>query len=419
MGAIWRMSLQTHYERDAAKSGKVVAAKWREIWKEVQAVTCCGKNESDRNIELSAKMVQNFVLALSWRQIWIDNSSTVSLAYYEIPDTYSTDAGDAGDEIAQREQALCLALQGWVHEVMNYMQSWMLANFEEALLGVSAGVATAAALTGLAYWPIIAMVSIPGALAVTIFLELSRTEYRDYIICRMFDNLAGQDPDTRADWDAALDADPNPRPEPQTIAQDVARDLIETYLRSQINNLDNYLMFAGQLGTAMDIARAGAIECKCAGEFEHEFMGGYGLQSLDVILFPGKCTATYDAVGDLVDGCCSDSPDGALWSLIDLQFESTVITRIRLRVNYKSTRATAGDHIRIWEDEMDTGTQRAGIGVSGEDSIILDTGVISQAMTQIQFEAVIGIANSACPDDSGGYSEIYSITINGEGSDPF
>jgi len=36
LGSLWRMSLQTHYERDSGHSGAIVAAIWREVWVSVQ-----------------------------------------------------------------------------------------------------------------------------------------------------------------------------------------------------------------------------------------------------------------------------------------------------------------------------------------------------------------------------------------------
>ena len=420
MGALWRMSLQTHYERDPAKSGKVVAARWRQVWREVQTMACCGQSQSDVNIELNSKRVQNFALALTWKQIWLDATSTVSVAYYEIPTTYSTDPADAGDEVAQREQALCLAIQGWVNEVMNYMESWMISNFEEALAGLGgAGVAIGAA-TGLSFWPVVIMLGIPTALVLDIFLQLRSKDYRQYIMCRMFENLLLKDPDVRSDWDAALDAESIPRPLPESIFQDAARDLIETYLRSQINNLDNYLMFAGQLGTAMDVARAGAVDCPCTGEWEHAFLEGNGLQELVINNWPvGQDPAVYDPIDDLIDGTCLGIPDGGLFSLAQLAFESRVITKVRLHVRYTSTRASPTDNLVIWNGVMGVGDNLASIGVSGTDDVVLSTGDISVASTLLNFEVVIAISNSVCPDDSGGVSEIVGIIVNGQGTDPF
>ncbi len=416
-GALKRLTLQTNWERDAAHNAQTVAAKWLEIFIEAENMGCGCANATTINIDLAAKRVQNIIQALAWKQIWLDNSSTVSLAYYEIPDTYSTDAADAGDEIAQREEALCLAVQGWVHEVMNYMETWMISNFEEALVGLGAAAGAIGAFTGFAMWPIVIALSIPAAFVVQIFIEIRRTEYREYIICRMYDNLVGEDPDVRADFEAALTADPNPRPTPQTPHQDVARDLIESYMRSQLNNLDNYLMFAGQLGAAMDVARAGASTCPCRGEWEHTFLAGFGLQTIDQL--DVDCgTSTYDAVDDWLEGLCCDASQGALLTEDQLVFASRVITRVRMYVDYISTRSTASDKLTIWDGNSgDTILKQD--GVSGTNDVIVDTGVISVTTTKLTMETVVAINNTACPDNSGGKDNVWKIVINGEGVDPF
>jgi hypothetical protein len=36
MGALWRMSIQSHYERDDGQSARVVASLWRGVWVAVQ-----------------------------------------------------------------------------------------------------------------------------------------------------------------------------------------------------------------------------------------------------------------------------------------------------------------------------------------------------------------------------------------------
>ncbi len=261
-GAVYRMSIQSHYERDAAHSGTIVAARWREVWRAIQ-VGCCDQSSANINIQIQQQMVNNMQMAFTWTQVWITGTQTVSNDYYAIPDTYSTDAGDAGDDVFRREQALCLAVQGWIAEVTNYMQSWLIGNFDEISV-VAGGVLTgAAAISGFVMWPILFGFVAAGIIAEDAFWELRSQVYRDYLVCRMLANLEGKNPDIRADFEQALDADTIGRPTPQSPTQDIARDLIETYIRAQLNNLDNYLMFAGQLGTAMDIARSDAIECPC------------------------------------------------------------------------------------------------------------------------------------------------------------
>lgn len=231
---------------------------------------CCREAPAITNITISSYLVQNMQLALSWQQIWLDATSTVSVAYYAIPDTYSTDAGDAGDEIHQREQALCIAVQGWLNEVMNYMESWVIANYAEVGLVAGSSFTGAIAISGLLMFPVLIGWAVAANIAIDAFLELRSSEYREYLFCRMFENLKGKNPDLRSDFNEALTADLIGRPEPQTATQDIARDIIEAYIRSQLNNLDNYLMFAGQLGTAMDIALSSDIECSCT-EWAHTF----------------------------------------------------------------------------------------------------------------------------------------------------
>lgn len=295
-GALYRLSLQTNWERDEAHSAKIVAAKWREIWTEVNAMRCCGPDGSETNIQISNQMVINMQLAVTWRQIWLSASSTVSLAYYAIPATYSTDPGDVGPEINYREQALCLAVQGWINEVANYMESWLLSNFDEVIQAAAGIATTAMAISGLVGWPVLIGFTTVGIVAVEAFEELRSTVYRNYLVCRMVANLQGLDPDVRTDFEQGLDADTVGRPTPQSPQQDIARDAIEAYIRSQMNNLDNYLMFAGQMGTAMDIARSGNIEdCGC-GTWAHTFdftIDEQGFTAFELV--PGDPRAFYDA----------------------------------------------------------------------------------------------------------------------------
>lgn len=411
LGAIYRMSVQSHYERDAAHSARIVAARWREIWIEVNRMTCCDQTAAEINIAISSKRVQNMLFALSWQQIWLDNSSTVSLAYYEIPDTYSTDAGDAGDDIDKRQDALCFAVQGWIHEVCNYMESFMLGNWEDALSVVSVGAGAIAGFTGLALPVVVAAFAIPGALVVQVYLELRDQEYREYLICRMFDNLQGKDPDVRADFNAALTADPNPRPEPETPIANVARDLIETYLRSQLNNLDNYLMFAGQLGTAMDLV-SDDVDSRCpCGEWEHIWLDGYGLGTWDIIPYDIHPVGSYNAVDDRAEGDCLVNDGHGI--RMSITFPARVITQIVMSISFFGNQASSARRSRIGIDgDFDKFGDRA--HGNGPASEVHDTGVISSNETDI---VISNFASTlACAPH---YAYITKIIMRGEGLDPF
>lgn len=414
LGALWRLSLQTNWERDAAHSAKVVAARWREVWREVSEMTCCGTAGAITNVTLNSQMVQNMQMALAWQQIWIDNSSTVSLAYYEIPDTYSTDAGDVGDEVTQREQALCLAIQGWTNEVMNYMESWMISNVEEAAIIAGSSLVGLASITGLLMWPLAIGWAVGVEIGIAAFLELRRTEYRQYIQCRMYENLAGKDPDSRADFEASLTADPIGRPQPETVFQDVARDAIETYLRGQLNNLDNYLMFAGQLGTAMDIARSGAVDCPCLDEWEQIWLDGYGLGDWDIVprTDPPFDPGVYDPINDRVDGDCV-SADGVAVSM-KITFPSTVITQIVVSASWYGSRATSVNDTRMGTEADWLKFADCNHGYS-ESYGVCDTGVINSAETDLWINGFVGCF--AC--DPAWYSRITKIIVRGQGTNPF
>ncbi|KKM24528.1 hypothetical protein LCGC14_1604200 [marine sediment metagenome] len=419
MGALWRMGIQSHYERDEAKSGKVVAKIWRDIWLELQTMGCgCtpGINRTE-NITIINSSVRSY--ALDIRQMWIDAVFDVDVAFFEVPDKFDTDPGDVGPEIDQREAALCLATTGFVDELFNRGMSIILANADEAAVAGIVALDLSSALPALGFMIVAGALALGTVSVIQVYEELALPAYREYIACAMFENLKGGDTNTRADFDTSLDSFPDPRPLPETVFQNVIRDLIEVWVRSQLNNLDNYLMFVSQLSGAMDYAE-NAGDCGCLGEWEHAFLGGFGIQSLDILEWPvGQDPADYDAVDDLIDGQCLGFPDSGLFTVLELAFASRTITRVRLHVRYTSTRATGSDHLRIWNGVMDVDAQLATIGVSGTDDVVLDTGVISVASTKLQFEAVVGISNTICPDDSGGISEVVNITINGEGSDPF
>ncbi len=403
-GAVYRMSIQSHYERDDAKSGKVVAARWREIWKEIQ-VACCSQDQSINNIQISAWMLQNFQMAFDWTQIWVTGTQTVSIDYYLIPDTYSTDAGDAGDEIFQREQALCLATQGWLNEVMNYMESWMISNFEEVALVAGGTFGAATAISGLLMFPVLVGWAVAANIAIDVFLELRRTEYRQYLVCRMFENLKGKNPDLRSDFNEALTADLVGRPQPEDALQDIARDLIEAYIRSQLNNLDNYLMFAGQLGTAMDIAKSGEIECPCT-NFCHTFDFTIDEQGWSPYELNGL-RAAYDAgVGW---GNIDDTGDRRhLIQLNGPAFASTFITHVTVTIDLPLP-GVVGQAFQL-------AMPNAG-GAQYLDGIVPGPNTVEVFTVGVSGTGLWGGVNSG--DQLLYTGHIVSIVVCGQGDDPF
>ncbi|KKM23468.1 hypothetical protein LCGC14_1614890 [marine sediment metagenome] len=416
-GAIWRMSLQTHYERDPAQSGKIAAAKWREIWMGLQNMGCGCTPGIDRteNITIINSSIRRYALEI--RQMWIDASFDVDVAYFEVPDKFDTDPGDVGPEVDQREAALCIACTGFVDELFNRGMSIILANADEAAVAGIVALDLSSALPAIGFMVVGGALALATVSVIEAYGELANSDYREYIACAMFENLKGGDTNTRADFDTSLDSFPNPRPLPETVFQNIIRDLIEVWVRSQLNNLDNYLMFVSQLGGAFDYAGEAGGGCVCLGVWEHQFLAGTGLQSINQL--DVDCgTSVYDAVNDWLSGLCCDPTSGALLTEDELTFASRTITRVRMYVDYKSTRSTASDKLKIWNGASGA-TLLKEEGVAGEQDVIVDTGVISVASTKLTFETIVAINNSGCPDDSGGRDNVWKIIIEGEGTDPF
>lgn len=263
LGAIWRMSLQTHYQRDTAQSGKVVAARWRSVYTQlVTNMNCCEPSFTELNQTIQNNYFTVQLLMQNIRQLWINAAFDVQVAFYNTPGNFDTDPGDVGDEIASRNRALCLAIEGWIDAVFNEAMSFLEASAADV---VPIAVGTAAIpLVG----PIIS-VTIGTALLVfgiTTYQQLLDEDYRHYLACAMFTNLKGESTGDRDAWNASLDSFPDPRPQPEPPAVDAVRDIIEEWMRSQINNLDNYLAFVSNLSTAMDIAgQVQDEDCGCLG----------------------------------------------------------------------------------------------------------------------------------------------------------
>lgn len=267
MGAIWRMSLQTHYERDDAHSAITVAGKWREIWEEVNMAGCCdGVADGSNNITLIN--IQNQLLIQQWNETWIAAGLVITAVFPSTPDFYDSDPGDAGPEVAQRNRALCLAVNSWVDELFN--RGLQLA--EEAGLSIAAGIGAGIVIPFVpAYMVLGGFVAAAFALA-ELVQELSRSAYRDYVKCGMYDAMIGVSTASPTGFAESWDNLPPRPPPPENAAQDIARDVIEAWARSQLNNTDNYLGFIQTLNLAMGIASSLTDEdCQCTATWEHEF----------------------------------------------------------------------------------------------------------------------------------------------------
>ncbi len=249
-GAIWRLSLQTHYERDAAHSGKIVAAKWREIWMEIQDMSCgCEPSITDISITTQINMTTQLYL-FELKQLYIAAGLDIDIAFPLTPDSFDTDPGDVGSEITDRDRALCIAVEAWVNETFNRALAYIQGQQEE----IAAVIAIGLAMPSISTKVVVGAFIVVGTVAGQIILELADDAYREYIACGIYNELKGKDTNSPPAFYAAADSLPARPPPPQSAIQDIARDLIETWLRSQLNNLENYLGFIDMLATAMTVA---------------------------------------------------------------------------------------------------------------------------------------------------------------------
>ncbi len=261
MGAVWRMSLQTHYERDPAHSAVAVAAVWRGIWEDLQMSPCCGNVVS--NVTINNQLnVQNQLYLFELKQIWIAAGFDIDVAFPETPDLFDSDPDDVGPEIAQRNLALCLSAESYTNTLFNRALAWLQSQTEE-VAGIVIG---AFAIPFIPFYAVLGGMVGLGVLAGTVVQQLIDSDYRQYIACAMYDALKGADTNSEAAFAASLDSLPARPPPPQNAIEDAARDLIEAWLRSQINNVENYLGFIDGLNTAFGMSSGlSDADCACLG----------------------------------------------------------------------------------------------------------------------------------------------------------
>jgi len=267
MGAIWRMSLQTHYEREPTHSAILVAAKWREIWEDLQVSGCCNGG-ADQNINVYNTLIQTNIFLEVLHQAWVLALFDVTVAFFGVPAEFDADPGDAGAEIAQRNRALCLATRSYIDQLMNQAMQWI----EDSVPGVTTIGIGAMLIPSVPMW-------ITGAGFAAVALGLSKLyeqasdkAYREYLACGMFNELLGKGINDTAAFAASLDNLPIRPPPPETIDQNLARDALEIWARSVTNNVDNYLAFVKQLDVAMGVAAELTDEdCPCLASWEQLF----------------------------------------------------------------------------------------------------------------------------------------------------
>lgn len=410
MGAIWRMSLQTHYERDAAHSGKLVAAKWRAIWLELQTMGCCKDTVINNyiQIQIAHNTTKNILQQLYLT--YIAASLDVQVAFIGVPDLYDSDPGDSGPEIAQRELALCVATKSWVDQTCNMGMAWL----EGALID-AIPVATGLIAIPLIPTPVTVMLGIT-ALYFSSFVhgQLNDAAYRQYLACGMLEALQGEDATDKTTFDAAFDNLPARPPPSETGDENIARDIIEKWLRAVVNDLENYLGFVSTLNAAMSIAATlDESDCSCL-EWEMTWLGGFN-EAGDWTLVPygvGFDDTTYNAIEDRFEGTCQ--PDDVYGARCEITFDESTITRIRAFNSWSSKRSTSGNRSEIGH-EGDIDFYAMLTHPDNEDSHVIDTGIISATETNIRIRSAGGSDDCG----QGGYARINKIIISGEGLNPF
>ncbi len=412
MGALWRLGIQSHYERDDAHSGAVVAAKWRAIWLEVQTdMGCCEESTPTTIINYDVRNTNIKLLMMQLRQLYIDNSLDVTLAFPFAPANFNTDPGDAGAEIASRERALCLAAESFVDELMNQGMQWLEIAARD-LIPIATGAIIIPSVPTLVVTTIGVTLLVFGASA---YLEMSNEAYRSYLACSMYEELKGEAVTSKPAFDAVFDNLPTPRPQPETPEVDITRDLIEKWARSQVNNLDNYLAFVSNLDSAMNIASTLTDEdCECSGVWQHSWLGGFNEDGdWDFVAFNvGYTVTTYNATEDRAEGTCV--VDAVVGAKLQIFLAATTITRIRFEASWLSTRVTGANESQVWVNDDFPNRYELAHGL-GPDSHTMDTGTINISCTEIVLRSAAGCNDCGQSD----YAYIGRVTIDGVGDNPF
>lgn len=249
LGALWRMSLQTHYERDDNQSGKTVAARWRLVYAEVRDnMGICTPSDNVMRVTINANF--RMQLLIEFTANGLDGIAP------DRPDTfYGEDSGDTGDDVLRRENALCNACIDYIATVADDLSSKV----------------EAAGLTGIPFitpivWSIapVAGALFIGALSVLV-LEVVKALGKDWIrqkvACCMYDNLRGV-AITEANFNTSLTG--------CGFAALSDEEIVRDMLEAGVNDRENWLAFVNVLGSFM--GSVGALETDCAcGIFEHTF----------------------------------------------------------------------------------------------------------------------------------------------------
>jgi hypothetical protein len=249
LGALWRLTLQTHYERNAAKSGKVVAARWLQVYEDVRdSMSECQRPNIISNTAITATL--RLALRLEFVANGLDGIAP------DRPDTFfDEDSGDAGDEIQQRSNALCSACYDYVNTISQDI--WDIA--------FSTGLTVALTATPILFAinPLAAAIAALAASVITqeVLNAVESKSNRIKVACCMYENMQGLAV-TQANFEASL-AGCGFTPLSQV---EIMRDAIEATL----NDSGNWYAFVSQLGGFFAASGIASEDCIC-NQWEHTF----------------------------------------------------------------------------------------------------------------------------------------------------
>lgn len=394
LGALWRLSLQTHYERDANQSGKVVAARWRDVYSDVRDnMGICTPSDNIMRVAINT----NLRLQM---QIEFAANGLAGLAPTR-PDTFwDADSGDAGDEIQQRENALCNACLDYINTVAEDLVAKIEAASLFALPIITPIVMAIAPVAGAVF------VGALSVLELLTILAINDDEIRRKVACCMYDNLAGVAL-TEASFNTSLTG--------CGFAALSDEEIVREMLEAGVNDRGNYLSFVNVLGSHFALVGAGDLDCVC-GIWEHTFDFETGdEQGWTDRATDGRPFGVFEAAKGWVSEWAGlievGEDDERLY--IERDFDSRTI--LKIQVFYTTAGVQGGSLRETWTTLKLVGAQQDqdAYGNFSTPSTFVNTWEGSESCDEIETTLV----GDSASDNS--EAVITKVIVWGEGTDPF
>lgn len=453
MGALWRMSLQTHYTRDSGHSGTIVAAIWRDVWETVQNNLAGGCTEmiiDMRTDPANACAIQ--VKYATDPATWIDVGDFSACgatgpqgdqgiqgetgAQGATGDTGAAGAtgpqGDTGatgpqgevgpsatvpsegfDEIVidNPTENINDNIWGGCIELANYLATATRRQLDVIdatinLIQAAAEIAEAFDFGILPFDDIVqALSELRNAGTAAIRAELTQENIEEAactLFCLILDNANAIGGavfiDAIADW---------------ILEGNLGKVGMATTLALLGNNggVNRYRLGTNNPDSDWDVL---CTDCN-AEPWTHFFLEGDGQQGLTIIpmSIANNCTGSYNAGADRLDECCMGEPDVGHGVEAELAFTETNITRVLMTIRWKVTRSTVSDRLDIYRN--DYSVLKHVETPDGSGFTVVDTGAIDEDLSMLRFLVTAG--SSACADDA--YAQIKRLEIRGTGQNPF